>query len=150
MNMSSKEAKPSPTQAITATLYRNRRRVATGSAMALAALLGYFAVAGENGITVYKQKRLEDRQLTKQIEQLKQENIGLQTHVDRLQNDPHAIEQKAREILHYTQPGEVIYTLPDNANRDKAAFNKPDADAPAQTGSDIAPIPVPQSTAQKQ
>jgi cell division protein FtsB len=33
--------------------------------------------------------------------------------VDRLQSDPNAIEHQAREELHYTRPGEVIYTLPD-------------------------------------
>jgi cell division protein FtsB len=111
--MTSNASKPSPNRTILAVLYRNRRRCATGSAMALAALLGYFAVAGDNGLTIYKQKRIEDRQLAKQIEQLKQENASLQTHVDRLKNDPHSIVQKAREILHYTEPGEVIYTLPD-------------------------------------
>jgi cell division protein FtsB len=33
--------------------------------------------------------------------------------VERLQNDPGAIEHQAREELHYTRPGEVIVTLPD-------------------------------------
>jgi cell division protein FtsB len=32
--------------------------------------------------------------------------------VDLLQNDPGAIEHQAREELHYTRAGEVIYTLP--------------------------------------
>jgi cell division protein FtsB len=93
--------------------YRNRRRLATGSAMVLAAVLGYFAVAGDNGITVYKQKRAEDKRLAEQIETLKQENAQLQAHVERLQSDPNAIEHAARETLHYTKPGEVIVTLPD-------------------------------------
>jgi cell division protein FtsB len=101
--------------------YRNRRRLATGSAMMLAALLGYYAVAGDNGITVYKQKKIEDRQLAKQIEDLKQENARLQAHIERLQNDPNAIEHEAREKLHYARPGEVIYTIPDTPNRSPAA-----------------------------
>lgn len=79
--------------------------------MALAALMGYFAVIGDNGLTVYKQKRLEDQRLAKQIESLKSENERLQAHVERLKSDPDAIEHEAREKLHYARPGEVIYTL---------------------------------------
>jgi cell division protein FtsB len=100
-------------QRILGLTYRNRRRLATGSAMVLAAVLGYFAVAGDNGITIYKQKRAEDKRLAAQIDSLKQENAHLQAHVDRLQNDPSAIEHAARETLHYTRPGEVIVALPD-------------------------------------
>jgi cell division protein FtsB len=94
-------------------LYRNRRRLATGCAMLVAAALGYFAVAGENGITVYKQKRAEDKQLARQIETMKQENSQLQAHIERLKSDPEEIEHEARERFHYTKSGEVIYTLPD-------------------------------------
>jgi cell division protein FtsB len=43
---------------------------------------------------------------------LQQENGRLREHVDQLQNDPAAIEHQAREELHYTRSGEVIYTLP--------------------------------------
>jgi cell division protein FtsB len=32
-----------------------------------------------------------------------------------LKSDPNAIEHQAREELHYTRPGEVIYTLPTRA-----------------------------------
>jgi cell division protein FtsB len=132
--MTSNISNPSFLHATAAAIYRNRRRLATGSAMAIAAVLGYFAVAGDNGIAVYKQKRMEDRQLTAKIEQLKQENGSLQNHVERLKSDPHAIEQKAREILHYTQPGEVIYTLPDTpANASKS--NPPSTSANSSSAS---------------
>ncbi len=94
-------------------LYRNRRRVATGLAIMLAAVMGYCAVAGDNGLQVYKEKRNEDKRLAEQIERLKQENSQLQGHVARLKDDPDAIEHEAREKLHYTRPGEMIYTLPD-------------------------------------
>ncbi len=106
-------------------LYRNRRRLATGCAMLVAAALGYFAVAGENGITVYKQKRAEDKQLAQQIETLKQENSQLQAHIERLKSDPNEIEHEARERFHYTKAGEVIYTLPD------APASNPSAPLPA-------------------
>jgi len=111
--------------------YRNRRRLATGSAMVLAAVLGYFAVAGDNGINVYKKKRAEDKRLAEQIDALKQENARLQAHVDRLQNDPNAIEHEARETLHYTRPGEVIYTIPEAPAANHAATSPAPAAAPS-------------------
>jgi len=89
--------------------------------MLVAGALGYFAVAGDNGIRVYKQKRAEDRQLTQQIEAMKQENSQLQAHIERLKSDPEEIEHEARARFHYTKPGEVIYTLPDAPPNPSAA-----------------------------
>jgi cell division protein FtsB len=113
-------------------MYRNRRRLATGCAMVVAAALGYFAVAGDNGITVYKQKRAEDKQLARQIETLKQENAQLQTHIDRLKSDPDAIEHEARATLHYARPGEVIVTLPDSPLSKQAGVPAAGAPSPAK------------------
>ena len=95
-------------------LYRVRRRVATGLAVMLAVFLGYHVMVGRNGVNIYEQKRVEDRELHKQIEALQQENDRLKEHVDRLKSDPDAIEHEARERLHYARPGEVIYTLNDS------------------------------------
>jgi cell division protein FtsB len=61
---------------------------------------------------VYQQKRQDAQALDRQMHSLKRENDLLKGHVERLQNDPNAIEHQAREELHYTRPGEVIYTLP--------------------------------------
>lgn len=88
------------------------RRVATLAAAALAIGVGYHVVFGQNGLTVYQQKREDTRSLELQLKSLERENELLKSHVDRLQNDPNAIEHQAREELHYTRPGEVIYTLP--------------------------------------
>jgi len=111
-------------------MYRNRRRLATGGAMLVAAALGYFAIAGENGLTVYRQKRAEDKQLARQIEILKQENTQLQAHNQRLQSDPEAIVYEARARLHYAMPGEVIYTLPDTpASKAPPAQTAPSAES---------------------
>lgn len=82
------------------------------AAAALAIALGYHVVFGQNGLTAYEQKRHDTRQLDEQLKSLQHENELLKGHVDRLQNDPNAIEHQAREELHYTRPGEVIYTLP--------------------------------------
>lgn len=88
------------------------RSIATVAAAALAIGLGYHVVFGQNGLTVYQQKRQDARDLDTQLKSLQRENELLKGHVDRLQNDPNAIEHQAREELHYTRPGEVIYTLP--------------------------------------
>lgn len=88
------------------------RRIATVAAAGLAIGLGYHVVFGQNGLTVYQQKRQDARDLDKQLKSLQRENELLKAHVDRLQSDPNAIEHQAREELHYTRPGEVIYALP--------------------------------------
>src|SRR5277367_6332322 len=88
------------------------RKVATGSAALLALAMGYHVIFGQNGLTVYQQKRQDAQSLDRQLHSLQKENDQLKGHVDRLKNDPNAIEHQAREELHYTRPGEVIYTLP--------------------------------------
>jgi cell division protein FtsB len=70
-------------------------------------------IYGKHGISVWQQKRAEDHELQKQIEDLQQENAEMRKDVERLRSDPDAIEREAREKLHYAKPGEVIYTLPD-------------------------------------
>jgi cell division protein FtsB len=94
-------------------VFHVRRKIATGLAVLLAVFFGYHVMFGRNGLTIYEQKRLEDRDLQKRIDQLKDENERLQTHVDHLKSDPDAIEREARDRLHYARPGEVIYTLND-------------------------------------
>jgi cell division protein FtsB len=88
------------------------RKVATGAAALLALGMGYHVVFGQNGLTAYQQKRQDTQILDQQLHNLQKENEQLKGHVERLQNDPNAIEHQAREELHYTRPGEVIYTLP--------------------------------------
>jgi len=89
-----------------------RRKLATVAAAALALGVAYHVVFGANGLTVYEQKRHESQLLSLQMQELQQENVLLTGRVNRLQSDPNAIEHQAREELHYTRPGEVIYALP--------------------------------------
>jgi cell division protein FtsB len=103
-------------------MYGQRRRFATVAAAVLALAVGYHVVFGQNGLTAYEKKKQEDRALAVQVKALEDENDALKGHVDRLANDPGAIEHQAREALHYTRPGEVIVTLP--AEPVKAAEKK--------------------------
>jgi cell division protein FtsB len=89
-----------------------RRKMATGAAAALAAMMAYGVVFGHNGITVFAHKRRETRDLQLQMQQLQMENDRLSERVAHLKSDPGAIEHEAREDLHYTRAGEVIVTLP--------------------------------------
>jgi cell division protein FtsB len=118
MGPKSTESRPPMRARATESLYRVRRRIATGLAVMLAVFLGYHVMVGRNGVNIYEQKRVEDRELHKQIEALQQENDRLKEHVDRLKSDPDAIEHEARERLHYARPGEVIYTLNDSRTAD--------------------------------
>ena len=93
-------------------LSMGRRKAATIAAAGLALAVGYHVICGANGLTRYEQKRHETYALKQEMLELQHENDLLQGHVDRLQSDPNAIEHQAREELHYTRPGEVIYALP--------------------------------------
>jgi cell division protein FtsB len=101
------------------------RPAATAAVAALAALLVWHAVYGRNGVSVWQQKRVEDRQLRKEIDDLNQENARLRDRVERLKSNPDAIGQVARDQLHYAKPNEVIVTLPPD---------KPAQAQPAGTG----------------
>jgi cell division protein FtsB len=99
-----------------------RRRIATAVAAVLVVGFGFHVVFGQNGLIAYEQKREDTKTLDGELNNLQRENDALKEHVDRLQSDPSAIEHQAREELHYTRPGEVIYTLP-AAKPDTAAKN---------------------------
>src|SRR5258708_32000143 len=103
------------------------RKVATGAAALLALAMGYHVIFGQNGLTAYQQKRQDAQTLDRQLHSLQRENELLKGHVDRLQNDPNAIEHQAREELHYTRPGEGIYSLPSS---------------PSSSGAPADPIPA--------
>lgn len=89
-----------------------RRKAATVVLIALSISLGLYAAFGHDGIVAYQHKQQQTRELQQQIQNMKQENERLALHDQRLKNDPDTIEYEAREQMHYTRPGEVIYTLP--------------------------------------
>jgi cell division protein FtsB len=89
------------------------RPAGTAIAVLLALLLTWHVIYGNHGISVWEQKRAEDKALQQEIKNLQQENAEMRQHIQHLQSDPDAIEREAREKLHYAKPGEVIYTLPE-------------------------------------
>jgi cell division protein FtsB len=102
----------SPRQKAIAWMQRGWRPAGTLVAVALAALLMWHVINGKHGLSIWHQKRAEDRELQKEIKDVQQDNALLRQEIERLKTNPDAIEHEAREKLHYAKPGEVIYTLP--------------------------------------
>lgn len=103
-----------------------RRRVATAGVGLLAAWLAFHVIFGANGMVVYQGKKTEYKKIQKDLQQLEDENQTLTKQVDQLRNDPKAIEREAREQLHYSKKGEMIYLLPNQKQPDTPS---PDASA---------------------
>jgi cell division protein FtsB len=87
------------------------RPSASALAVALAGLIVWHGVIGKNGLLVWRQKRVEDQQLHKEIDSLSQENARLRNRVERLKSNPDAIGVVARDKMHYTKQNEVIVDL---------------------------------------
>ena len=85
----------------------------------------YCIIFGRDGVAAFLQKRREAQQLQQQMQTLQQENQQMTLQNQRLLNDPNAIEDAARRQLHYTRPGEVIYTLPEAPGAQDEAAQKP-------------------------
>ncbi len=89
------------------------RRLGTLAAILLTAALLLHAMFGANGMVVYRQKRADMLTLQSEIDRLQKENDRYVEEIKSLKSDPAAIEKEAREQLHYTRPGEVVYVAPD-------------------------------------
>ena len=113
-------------------VYAMRRVLATICIGLLAGFIGYKAVFGANGMTVWQAKRTEAQRLQHDIEQKQAEHERLQHEVELLQKeDPSTIEKEAREQLGYVKPGEHVLYEPQPKPEVKApatAENQPDHD----------------------
>jgi cell division protein FtsB len=93
-------------------LYNSRRRLATLGVATLTVWLFLHVMFGANGMVVYRQKRAEYQSLRQEIDVLQKESEHYTQQINSLQTDPKTIEKEAREQLHYTRPGEVVYVAP--------------------------------------
>ena len=94
-------------------LAREWRRLGTAVAILLIGGLLLHATFGANGMVIYRQKRAEMQSLKNEVDRLQKENSQYVDQIKSLKSDPAAIEKEAREQLHYTKPGEVVYVAPD-------------------------------------
>jgi cell division protein FtsB len=93
------------------------RRLGTAAATLLIVGLLLHAMFGANGMVVYRQKHDEMESLQGEVERLQKENSQYVDRIKSLKSDPAAIEKEAREQLHYTRPGEVVYVAPDSPQK---------------------------------
>ncbi len=93
-------------------LYEFRRRFATTAVIVFTAWLFVHIVFGSNGMAEYRQKKSDYVSLQKEIDHLQIENEQASQQINALKTDPKAIEKQAREALHYTKPGEIVFVTP--------------------------------------
>ncbi len=93
------------------------RRLGTAAAVVLTAALLLHAMFGANGMVVYRQKHAELQSLQSEVDRLQKENGQYVDQIKALKSDPAAIEKEAREQLHYTRQGEVIYVAPETPQK---------------------------------
>ena len=82
-------------------------------AVGLTLWLGWQAVYEKNGLSAWQQKRIEEKQLSKENEDLAKENARLREQIERLKSDPDAIGNVIRDKMHYVKPNEVIVERPE-------------------------------------
>src|SRR6202166_834974 len=91
------------------------RRVGTAAAVALTVALLLHAMFGANGMVIYRQKGSEMQSLQAEVDRLQKENNRYVDQIHSLKSDPADIEKEAREQLHYTRRGEIVYVLAEAA-----------------------------------
>ncbi|MFZ1916691.1 MAG: septum formation initiator family protein [Terriglobales bacterium] len=94
-------------------LAREWRVVGTVAAALLIVGILVHAIFGANGMVVYRQKRAEMMALQAEVDRLQKENALNADRIKQLKSNPAAIEKEAREQLHYSRKGEVVFVTPD-------------------------------------
>jgi cell division protein FtsB len=64
-------------------------------------------------MVVYRQKRAEMMALQAEVDRLQKENALNADRIKQLKSNPAAIEKEAREQLHYSRKGEVVFVTPE-------------------------------------
>jgi len=96
-------------------LAREWRSLGTAAAAVVIVGLLLHAMFGANGMVVYRQKRAEMHELQSEVDRLQKANEQYAERIKLLKSDPETIEKEAREQLHYTRKGEVVFVAPEAA-----------------------------------
>jgi cell division protein FtsB len=89
------------------------------------------AVFGESGLLDLRRRHREIEALTKEVERRRAALAAMESHLQRLQDDPTAIERIAREDLGLVKPGEITFLLPREEVGTPGA--RPDAPPPRES-----------------
>jgi cell division protein FtsB len=104
-----------------------RRRWRRSAALVLLGLVIAGASAatifGDRGYLAVRRSHEDLAKLAGKVEEAQERVRGLKADVDRLRNDPSAIERIAREQLGYAQPGEITFLIGDGET-DKAPVRR--------------------------
>jgi cell division protein FtsB len=92
---------------------REWRIVGTVAAALLIVGVLAHAVFGANGMVVYERKRAEMNALQAEVDRLQRENTLEVERIKQLKSSTAAIEKEAREQLHYSRKGEVVFVAPE-------------------------------------
>lgn len=88
------------------------RRLCLLAIVLAVAWLGVHAVLGPQGLLALHRRQQQVAAAMQRIHELEDQNRQLNRSVKELRTDPQSIETIAREQLHLTRPGEVVYTYP--------------------------------------
>jgi cell division protein FtsB len=116
--------------------YRGKlRRASLGVLGFLLLLVFMHGVFGPYGYLSMRHTQSEVERLRGELRRLRNENAQLSGAIQALKNDPEAIERAAREDMGLARPGELIFSLPD-----EAPATSPDS-SPQTTPSPAPPAP---------
>jgi cell division protein FtsB len=90
-----------------------RRRVISYAAATIAFVLVVNALVGENGYLADMRARRDRDELVATLRQLREENRQIQEQLQRLKDDPSALEEAARSELRLGKPGETMVVIKD-------------------------------------
>lgn len=88
--------------------------------IALIAFLGRFEIFGSTGYLALQRKQSDYTREVQRLQHLQQQNRQLHHNISELKSDAAAIERIAREQLHLTKPGEVVFTYSDKNTKNTA------------------------------
>lgn len=94
---------------------QRRKKVWTYGLLLLSAGLMVNSLIGEKGYLANLQAKQEFQEVNESLLQLRAENARLKEDARRMQTDPQALEDAAREQLGLIKPGETLITLRDRA-----------------------------------
>jgi cell division protein FtsB len=88
---------------------RTLHRIPFVAGMVLGILVLVYLFINENGLPLYLEMVQKDDELKRQTQQLEKSNQSLRKSIHRIQHDPSALEQLARDRLGMVRDGEVVY-----------------------------------------
>jgi cell division protein FtsB len=89
------------------------RRIVQTLLLFVAAVIVVDALVGEQGLFAMLRARRQAEELAASIARQKAENARLREEVERLEDDPAAIEEVARRELGLIRPGEKVFIIKD-------------------------------------